>query len=295
MFTRISSPFRIKSKQRKVVFEKRAPDNIEYIIVLPHKLFKEGGILAQIKLCLTRKYLAKLQENIVGKLHVVSQNAVGHPICDCCNKQFQVCDFIKQNSLLVKLPKEDMFVPIEEWDTRYLKSKVSELIDLMMYLGASEVQYNVINKNTSHDSQGIDADVSVYGINVGAGMELETGESSTHSISGRIIFQRPNVDIQKITDTKNFHYLSQNHDWQHMINQRIDACISRYEIKTHVSERLQINKSAKMSLQKLNINLHSDHVSTSNLMINMSARFIEFDRQSMMSPKSSGESIELTF
>lgn len=287
MFKRISSPFR-KSKQRsKVVFENRAPDNIEYIVVLPHSIFTNCGIIAKIKLFLTRKYIAHLQDNIVGKLHVVSQFAEGHPKCNCCNIQHQVCDFIQQNSLLLKLPKENMFVPIQDWDSRYCQSKISELTDLMMYLGASEIEYQVINNNSSSDAQGINFDVSAYGVNVGGGVAIEKEESSLKKNFQKIIFQKPSMNIQKINDGSNFHYLSQNHDWQHMINQRLNSCISSYDIKTQITERISINKSAKICLEKLSVQVTDNHAVSHNSIMTLHAKFMEFD--SAMSPKTSDE------
>lgn len=291
MFKRISSPFR-KAKPKKMTFDTRAPDYIEYIIVLPQRIFKEKGIIASLKKCLAKRYIKSLQDNIVGKLHVVSLFPLGHPKCDCCHVAHKVSDFIKLNSLLVKLPKENMFVPIGEWENRYLQSKVSELIDIMMYLGASEVQYQVMNKNISSESQGISADISVYGINIGAGMEVETGETNTNSTSGKIKFEKPIVNFEILKDETRFHYLSHNHDWQHMVNQRLLSCISSYDIRTHISDSIQVNRSAKTSLQKLNINIHDNHAQSFNLLIKMSAKFIDFDKNMVelrMSPKTSDE------
>lgn len=296
MFKRIASPFR-RAKPKNISFETRPPDYIEYVLILQHKIFKDKGVIAKIQRCLTNRYIKKVQDNIVGKLHVVSKFALGHPKCDCCYNEHRVSDFVKINSLLVKLPKENMFVPIKEWDNKYLQSKVSELIDILMYLGAHEIKYNVFKKNASTDSQEISTDISVYGITVGAGMELETGEMSTNSISGKIIFQHPSVDYEAIKDQTRFHYLSHNHDWQHMVNQRLASCISSYEIRTQISESIQINRSAKISLKKLNVSIEDMHSHSSNLIINMSAKFIDFDKNTnnTMSPKSSGESIEIAY
>lgn len=290
MFKRISSPFR-KVKPKKLTFDTRAPDYIEYILILPQRLFTNKGILAKIQRCLAQRYIEDLKENIVGKLHIVSHFPYGHPKCDCCELEHRVSDFIKLNSLLVKLPKENMFVPIEDWDNKYLQSKVSELIDIMMYLGAKEVQYNVLNKSSTIDSQGMNSDISIYGINIGAGMEIETGETSNNSISGKIIFQKPSVNFDILKDESKFHYLSHNHDWIHMVNQRLISCISSYEIRTQISESIQINKSARISLKKLSVSLHDNHAHSSNLTIKMSAKFIEFDRNDVtMSPKPSSDS-----
>lgn len=295
MFKRIASPFR-KAKPKKISFETRPPDYIEYVLILQHKIFKDKGIIAKIQRCLTERYIKRVQDNIVGKLHVVSKFALGHPKCDCCYTEHRVSDFVKINSLLVKLPKENMFVPIKEWDNKYLQSKVSELIDILMYLGAHEIKYNVVKKHTSTDSQEISTDISVYGITVGAGMELEAGEMSTNSISGKIIFQHPNVDCEAIKDPSRFHYLSHNHDWQHMVNQRLTSCISSYEIRTQISESIQINRSARVLLQKLNVSIEDMYSHSSNLIINMSAKFIDFDKNTItMSPKSSGESVEIAY
>lgn len=255
---------------------KREPDFNEYIIILPPSAFRGNGCYGKCRKCLTEDYINTLKDNIIGKLHIITKfNESIYPKCDCCQKEHNISDFVKPYSLLIKLHKENLFVNQEKWELLYLKSQITELQDILMYLGAYEIEYNVVNTNYEANLQGASADISIYGINVGGDIEIEQSEEKSDSMKGKIIFKKPSLNINILLDNERFHYLPSNHDWQHMVHQRLQSCIGSYEITTTVTNNTHINRIAKVYLDKLGIKLQNSQARGQELIINMSAQFCE--------------------
>lgn len=255
---------------------KRNPDFNEYIIILPPAALSGKGCIGKIKKCLTKRYIENLEDNIIGKLHIITKFSEAlYPKCECCQKEHTISDFVKPYSLLIKLPKEKIFVQADKWDLMYLKSQITELQDILMYLGAYEIEFSVYNSNCETNMQGVGADISIYGINVGGDVEIEHGEEKTDSICGKIIFKKPSLNINILLDNNKFHYLPLNHDWQHMVNQRLQSSIGSYKVTTTVSNNSHINTSAQVYLDKLGVNFRHKHSNANELVINMSALFCE--------------------
>jgi hypothetical protein len=260
----------------------REPDIQEYILIFPYKIGKRKGILNRIEDHCTQKKIEHIKENIIGKLHVISSSGGGKLSCDCCNESHMISDFAKPYSMLVKLPKENIFVVESEWKVLYLKSQITELVDIMMYLGATEVSFNVVNINTNNNEIGLSTNLSEYGINVGVDLEVKHEDTGHNYVSGKLIFKNPSINVNILFDSSRFHYLPMKFDWQHMIQQRLQSGISAYRIKSFADDHQQMSHVVQLSLQKIGVSARDMKSVRNNVMIDMYASFCDLSPNEFM-------------
>lgn len=276
----------LRSVMRDLRSMERNPDVQEYIIILPQRMSSTMSLGDKLDEYCHKRHLNHLKNNIFGRLHTISSIGAGYLSCDCCKLKHMLSDFAKPYSMLMKLPKENMYVHVDQWNVSYLKSQITELIDIFMYLGATEVSFNVINATTNSDEKGISGDLSEYGINVGLDLEVHHEEQGKDYTSGKIIFKNPNININVLFDTSKFHYLPYKFDWQHMIEQRLQSGISSYRVKSFSEDHMEISHRAQISLQKLGIGIRDSRSSKHNVMIDMYVTFCDlvptdFSKQSI--------------
>lgn len=276
----------LRSVIRDLKSMERAQDVQEYIIILPQMASSTMTLGERLEQYCHKRYLNHLKKNIFGRLHTISSIGAGSLSCDCCQVNHRLADFAKPFSMLMKLPKENMYVHVDQWNVAYLKSQITELIDIFMYLGATEVSFNVINATTNSDEKGVSGDLSEYGINVGIDLEVHHEDQGKDYISGKILFKNPSININVLFDSSKFHYLSYKFDWQHMIEQRLQSGISSYRVKSFSEDHMEISHGAKISLQKLGVGIRESKSSTHNVMIDMYATFCDlvpndFSKQSI--------------
>ena len=85
---------------------------IEYLIVVTNddniSTLCTGRVVDKIKV---------LGKQLQGQLHIA---LINKDTCMCCNKAFNVQDILVPHVLYVLLPKENVYVQLQNWDHEYL-------------------------------------------------------------------------------------------------------------------------------------------------------------------------------
>jgi hypothetical protein len=120
--------------------------------------------------------------------------------CECCHKPYAVRGVVSRHALYARLPKEDIYVPLDDWYHEYLKSQMLELMYVLRRLGARSVQLTLERADDAEASSDASASASaslgllaaagpwaflqgLVGSAADAGIKASTVEHTTTAIS----------------------------------------------------------------------------------------------------------------
>lgn len=161
------------------------------------------------------------------------------------------------NQLYIKLQKERVFVPFNEYEHKLLESKFNEFFDILTVIGA---KYIKISKKIHNFKQTEVATNVSIGLNCKDGTvsnqtEFRDENESSLTVKQEMTFNHnKEIDLDKLLDNY-YYYLPKQMDLQQLIIRRVENnLISDRFIYNH-SEHNLLNTSLMSSLKKLNIGL----------------------------------------
>lgn len=161
------------------------------------------------------------------------------------------------NQLYIKLQKERVFVPYNEYEHKLLESKFNEFFDILTVIGA---KYIKISKKIHNFKQTELATNVSIGLNCKDGTvsnqtEFRDENESSLTVKQEMTFNHnKEPDLDKLLDNY-YYYLPKQMDLQQLIIRRVENnLISDRFIYNH-SEHNLLNTSLMSSLKKLNIGL----------------------------------------
>lgn len=244
-------------------FVKESNSIVEFVIVL-----YEHDLYASFMKCFRKNNITSFQKygkQLNGKLHLLVIDGVDRDKCYCCNKTQHIRGMASRNDLYVRLPKEDMFVPVASWYAEYLKSKMMELLYIFRRLGANSVYLKLEKQQeetTELDVGGSFAFPAIFG-EMGASVGVKNN-TMTHSGSVLEVDTQYDTDdtqfkpyesMQQFKDDSSIFYLGEHQDWQDIINQRIACGIKDLKFNFSIQNTVNIERSIIGKINKLGLNL----------------------------------------
>jgi len=186
-------------------------------------------------------------------------------------KEFIIDGHPLPKQLYVRLPKENIYVPYENYSTKYLNSKLAELRDLFIHLKAKKI---VITKTEIVGKKiGGSANMGVSNIGgIGAGLENET--TMQNEFKEELYIDADNNPIDTsffshaarrdsyFTDANNyvkpkFFYLPQEYEWEDIIERRLNNKLvqDRYTYYHSDTRLLKANLTSQLKFFDINIDM----------------------------------------
>jgi len=206
--------------------------------------------MAQIKKC--------VKSAVQGQIHF---GLVEKDSCICCKTQYAIQDILTPNILYVMLPKEKVYVKLQEWEHEYLKSQVQELIYIFRKLGAMDLSISVNHNDETSRSWGGGFEVGHMGFNVGGGVCISKGSGNADIIQTHLVYdaKQSGTAIETLEDMlndSNVYYLSHKPGWKNIINNRIKgAKVIEFSFTHH--DMIKMSKAFIVKLQSMGLSIHN--------------------------------------
>lgn len=227
----------------------------------------------------------KLAKQSGARIHIIVNDDSGTlSKCKCCNDTHHLPDFFQTKTLYIKLPKENIYVPAEEWSNEFMKSKNRELMDIFMYLGAKQVEFTI--HNTVSQSNGVSAMTSLsdFGIQFSTGLSMESANDNTNTVRGKIVYGHPTTRFDKFDNKNNdFFYLNRNHDWRSLVEHRIKAGTLNHIMEVTNDYNILHNFFSTAKLDKLGIQYATTAATSTSLRIQFNVEFVDTPLPVLMS------------
>ena len=179
----------------------------------------------------------------------------------------------------IMLPKEKLFIPSDNFTSRYMDSKLSELKSIFVGLQAKTIKMTKLSQTEESRKGNIDGNVSVPRIGkIGTNTSVVSSNNTTTMYMNEMTFNEPTESIKsELFSSDSFYYLDKQYEWQQMIIRRIDnkMVTDKYVYKNRESELF--NVSTLQSLRRLNLSVNYDWEKVSDLEIHYEIEYYDID------------------
>jgi len=211
-----------------------------------------------------------------GKLHTA---LIDQDKCTCCNQSFSIQDVVAPRVMYALLPKEEVYVNIQEWEHEYLKSQVQELVHIFRCIGANELMIKTSQKDEDKKSVGGGLGVNLFGIDVEAEATIKKETVNYDSIQTHIVFDKHDKDVvaptldELLTD-KNVYYLKHRPAWISFVNCRLKGCATEIEFAFTHHDMIHMKRSFVTRLQRLGVSIKYNNKEITWVKMDFYASFI---------------------
>lgn len=184
------------------------------------------------------------------------------------NLEYKIENNALPRVIYVMLPKEKIFINIENFTLRYIDSKLDELKHIFMFLNAKSVKitrnYDTII-NTSINSA---IKVPINNLNINSDVEYQKKEENTNELINTMTFSKKNNNIQfEELYNDNYFFLPSQIDWHNMIIRRIDGNLLSDKYTYTNKETHLLKYKFIQTLTKLDLSISYDWEKYQNLTI----------------------------
>jgi len=180
----------------------------------------------------------------------------------------------------MKLPKEQLYVPAETFQDRYLDSKINELISIFTTLHAETIKMSIIHENSSSIKLSFGAGVNVNGLEASADASKTNDKGKIIKTSRTLTFQEPSqnavIDSNAFLNHNKFYYLPKDEGWIEIIRQRISKKAKDNEYTYNYTENSCFSVDLSAQLQALHINFAYNSSKYENLKIEYNITYFPF-------------------
>ena len=180
----------------------------------------------------------------------------------------------------IMLPKEKLFVPSDNFTSRYMDSKLSELKTIFVALQAKTIKMTKLHKVQESRKGGVGANVNVPRIgDIGTNTNIESNHNTTTMYMNEMTFSEPTEKVNsEIFSSDSFYYLDKQYEWQQMIIRRVNHNMiqDKYVYKNRESELF--NASTLQSLRRLNLSVNYDWEKVSDIEIHYEIEYYNADK-----------------
>ena len=173
---------------------------------------------------------------------------------DCHLLPYYIQEPIIPRQLYVMLPKEKIFVPSDVFTEMYIRSKMRELIQIFIKLNAKTIKFTRYYSQSELSNVALDATLSIPNATLSNVTNIEN-EDKTVTGTEYVMRFSENTNpfaIKDFLNVDNYHYLTQQSDWQYMIKRRIDYGMTYYKYTYKNNERKLLKRNF---VSKLNFSL----------------------------------------
>lgn len=228
----------------------------EFVVILDEEDTKDTCF--HMKKSYAKALSKMIQRKMLAKVHIILDNHSTKQTCICCNKQHLIY-FPYKKTLYAKIPFEERYCLASEWNNEYMKIQYEMLIDILMYLGADNIQFTISDSHVLEKDSSYAIETSIQDISIGGQVSFTNLKRNDHITTGKIVFEKPDTKFDLFFDkndpsyNKRFYYLSQNPTWINLVKQKILANTSIFYIKITNDTGLLNDISITAKLDKLGI------------------------------------------
>jgi hypothetical protein len=230
-----------------------------------------------------KKYSTKIKSSgnyLSGILNVVNIKDVSKRKTNKRGKtvlQYKINEVVNLKTLYIKLPKENKYVKSGKWQFEYMKSQVREVLHIFGLLGAKNVEYEILNSNSSLAN--FLTQVTAGKIPIESGFEINSKNVLSTEISGRTEYGVPKTfpTEDALYGSSNIFYLARKDDWQDICERRIINKVNvdnfTYKFNTDVSFSAKVTEK----FRGLGISFNASSDETKNFTMNFKVNYYTDD------------------
>jgi hypothetical protein len=191
--------------------------SLEFLIILKERDFEKKtyfSLYKKVKIATSK---------LPGNVHICSYKDVDN---------YDIKGLKLPYVLYTKLPKENIFISSDAWESEYFNSQTLELITIFAALGASEIKFKTTRDHTDSSSMGIHASTNLnlinipVNVNVNAEIDHYEDADDQNVFDGQIKIKEPALEkydnIDDLINKKNLYYTKNNYAWKSLISYKIN-------------------------------------------------------------------------
>jgi hypothetical protein len=184
--------------------------------------------------------------------------------------------------LYIMLPKEKLFIPSDNFTSRYIDSKLQELKNIFVALQAKSIKVKKIYGTEESTRIGGGVGGSSFSDRIHGDLEVDDLQSNHISITNEMTFGEP-LNAVSIEDFSNasssvyrYYYLGKEFEWQNIIQRRLkDRMLSDKYTYRNTEQKLFTSKLIN-TLKLLDLNVEYDWKKIKNLEIHYEINYYPF-------------------
>lgn len=262
--------------------------SLEFLIILKEYDFNKKTC------CSLLKNIKKATKKLPGIVHICSYENV---------KQYKVKGLMLPYVLYMKLPKEDMYVSSDAWESEYFNSQTLELLKIFTVMGASDIKFKTTRDHNESNGIGVHANANLNAINIPlkVNAELEHYEDSddSNAFDGQIKTKQPNVEkyenLNELIEKHKLYYIKNNYEWQSLISYKLqNDTITKLKFNTTFYKGFKCGTKITADLEALGISICYFDSGSKFVKTTFEVRFgDEFQRDEKSRDGSSGGSMSI--
>ena len=189
--------------------------SLEFLIMLKEHDFKKKTYC-----CSLLKHIKRATKKLPGIVHICSYENI---------KNHKVKGLVLPYVLYMKLPKEEIYVSSDAWESEYFNSQTLELLKIFTSLGASDIKFKTSRDHNEGTMMGVHTNANLNAINIPikVGAELDHYEDSDDAnvFDGQIKTKQPTLEkynnLDELINRHNLYYVKNNYEWQSLISYKL--------------------------------------------------------------------------
>lgn len=223
--------------------------SLEFLIILKDHDFKKQNcysLLARVQ---------KATKKLPGIVNICSYNDV---------KQYKIKGLVLPYVLYMKLPKEEIYVSSDAWESEYFNSQTLELLTIFTVLGASDVKFKTTRDHNESNSVGLHANANLNATNVpmkvNAEIEHYEDNDDSNAFDGQIRIKSPNIgkysNLEELITKHKLYYVRNNHEWQSLISYKLqNETITKLKFNTTFYKGFKCGTKISAELEAIGISV----------------------------------------
>lgn len=256
----INTKSRIAEKMYEDYKTKFFNEEKNYLIIINDSDEKKSFFYKSVKEQIESKYKDGC---IVGELKIINFNNIKS------DPKIKFKDDVYElHKLYINMPKTDEYVEFETYNYEYIKSKMDEVEELVVLLGASNIETHIyeMTEDSSGINMGINVDI-IEKVGVEAGAQNKNSFLTARTKIQKYPDNRVVPNQKSILENKNMHYIFKDNDLKKMLIRRIVSNISHDEYIYLHSKSSEFKNILKLDLSKFGIKFSNEKSITNSFMI----------------------------
>ena len=265
------SPGKVISNIQTEIVKHKKNDLLTFLILLHQKDYQKG--------LLYKSVYDKLISNcdlFPGNLVIINYNDFQSD--DYKNKYFIEGNVIPKQVYL-KLPKEDLFVPIGTFQEKYLNSRINELINIFANLKPKKIIISVDkdNQDLIQINTNIGGLTPIGEINIGGEINKELNSELRIIKYMEFNLDSKPVDPNYFKNEYKFYYLPKEEEWLELIRKRLKHKLTKEKYIYSYRDMTKFKSSLTTKLQVLDIDINYNQKKFDNFKIYYEVEYYPLD------------------
>lgn len=197
--------------------------------------------------CLNKKNkITRTLRKLPGNVHII----------DFDDNKYTIKGLKMPYVLYAKLPKENIYVTSDTWDSEYFNSQILELVHIFTMLGGLDIKFAAINDYGSEKTQSLGVNICIPNmpLKISAEMEHITNEENSNSLGGFIrIRSTKKIEYENVDDfiNKNKLYYSKFYpEWKTLISFKLNNSITKMDFEYKFNRGFYCSSSLGTDMEK---------------------------------------------